>query len=218
MAGDLKISSMTSGTPAASDLIPFVHSPGGTPVNQQCTISTMFGAIGGWQLISTLNGLGGSAASIDFTGIPATFNHLAAVWTVQDVAAGTSAISHRLRFNNDSTSGDYTSTDRIGGQGGAAFASAVAATSNGGQIGHVPQSGNTNIYSMGIVYVPNYANTNFHKRTMATVAHDDSTNGYIVGGMYSFRWASTAAVNRLSFITEGTAFSTSSVIQLYGII
>lgn len=159
----------------------------------------------------------GSQTTVDFTGISGAYNNLVVYWTAQDTTSGTSATQLRLRLNNDSTSGDYTSAFRIGSQAGAAFANNQTSSSNGGQVGHLPQVGNTNLFSTGVVTIVGYAGTLWHKRVMSTIAHEDGTNGAITGALYQFRWQSTAAVTRLTFTTDGTAFVNGSVFTLYGV-
>ncbi len=156
-----------------------------------------------------------SQATVDFTSIPATYSSLRLVWMAQELQAGTAITTLKCKVNNDGTSGNYTSTGRIGAQNGAAFASDIAASAAGVDIGALPQSGNTGIASGGELIIPSYAGTTFHKRLLAHSGEDDGTTNLTVI-LETSRWKSTAAINRLTMSTTGTGFTNGSVFTLYG--
>jgi hypothetical protein len=156
-----------------------------------------------------------SQATVDFTSIPGTYSNLRLVWIAQELQGGTALTSLKCKVNNDGTSGNYTVTGRIGSQNAVAFASTVAATAAGVEIGALPQSGNTSIAGSGELIIPGYKGTTFHKRLLATVGMDDGTTN-LTTILEQARWKNTAAITQLTLSTSGTGFTNGSVFDLYG--
>ena len=67
----------------------------------------------------------------------------------------------------------------------------------------------------GIVEIVGYASTTWHKRILARFGNDDATTNGLTS-FHNARWKSTAAINQLTFATEGTAFKDGSIFTLYG--
>ena len=179
------------------------------------TLSASGGGGGGMtqlaQIVTT-----GSQSTVDFTSISGAYSALRLVWTAQDTTAGTGSSGMHLRVNNDSTSGNYGVSGRIGSQNGASFASNISPTSGGGEIGYIPNAGNTNIAASGEVLLVGYAGTTWHKIVQARSGQDSgATNVTIINE--AWRWKSTAAITRLTATTAGTAFTDGSVFTLYGL-
>lgn len=158
----------------------------------------------------------GSQATVDFTSIPASYSALVLDFFSRDTQAGTAAVVMRLRLNNDTTAGNYTGAALSGIQNGIALITVVAASALGIFAMGNPQNGNTaGITNAGRLIIPGYAGTLFHKRMNIEGSYDEGTNGLTTVAL-SARWASTAAVNRLTFATDGTAFLNGSTFTLYG--
>lgn len=158
----------------------------------------------------------GSQATVDFTSISQDFSSLHVECVMADTQSGTSQTSLFMKVNNDGTSGNYTSTARTGAANDSSFFSSIAATSSGSYVGSMPQSGNTSIVGISVITIPAYARTVWHKSFMLQNWNDDAS---FVG--YNFtgggRWKSTAAINRLTFSTSGTAFADGLPFTLYGL-
>lgn len=158
----------------------------------------------------------GSQATVDFTSIPGGYSALKILYFSQDTHTGTSGEILRVRLNNDSTAADYTSSQRIGGQNGGSYSSAVASSAGGVMIGAHPDAGNTGSVGQGEITLVGYAGTTFHKRILSFMGYDDNTNAGNVGNFVA-RWKSTAAVTRITITTDGTAFLDGSTFTLYGL-
>jgi hypothetical protein len=159
----------------------------------------------------------GSATTVDFTSISGAYSALKVMGLAQDTAAGTGRSVLRLMVNNDSTAANYTSTQRAGAQNGAALVSALASSTKGIQVGSTPNSGTTNSAGTTEVTLIGYAGTTFQKAILSLSGEeDDGANGTLINTVS--RWKSTAAITRLTFQTDGTAFTDGSTFTLYGLV
>lgn len=160
--------------------------------------------------------LGASAASISFTGIPATYEDLLLVVMGRTDRAALNDLL-RIRFNNDSAANYYS-------QAISASAAAVAATEELAQTsGWVGQfAGNTataGLPGIAHILIPAYARTVFQKiaRCQGAYSAANTTTNQILRSLMT-RWASTAAINRVDVLPgTGPNFLTGTVASLYGI-
>jgi hypothetical protein len=160
----------------------------------------------------------GSQATVDFTSISGAYSSLKVEWTAKNTLAGSSEASLRCKVNNDGTAGNYTVTSRSGSFNGTAFDTTSAASAAGWDVGILPNAGDASVPGNGELVIAGYAATTFHKRFLATGGTDgtaDNASGAV--WVYSGRWKSTAAITRLTFSTDGTAFVDGSIFTLYGI-
>lgn len=158
----------------------------------------------------------GSQATVDFSGIPSGYSALSVIWSAQATAAGTGLSSVFLKINGDATAANYTDCGRIGAQNASAFASISVSTTGGGYLGAVTNSGNTSFTGTGELLIPGYSDTTWHKRVTYTNAVDNPALAQTLM-LAEFRWKSTAAINQLTFSTDGTAFTNGSIFLLCGI-
>ncbi len=137
----------------------------------------------------------------------------------RDTQAGTAIALVRLRVNADNTAGNYTNATYSGVQNAAALNAVNAATASGVFMAANPQDGNTaGIVGSAVLDLVGYANTTFHKQLMSHAAYECANAGIqMVTLILSARWKSTAAINQLTFLTDGTAFKDGSVFTLYGV-
>lgn len=157
--------------------------------------------------------LSGSASSITFSSIPATYTDLLVLGSARSTATGPDNI--RLRFNGASSDTNHSYRILLGNGSAASSASAnyilVSAITGSNQT--------SNTFASFEVYIPNYAGstnksvsaTGVQEANSSTVAE---TNIYVSAGL----WSNTAAVTDLSFNCLGTGtFDISSSFYLYGI-
>lgn len=156
--------------------------------------------------------LGAGAASIDFTSIPQTYKHLMLIISGQ--TTHTSATNVLLRFNGDSGANYHWVL--IGGAGG-------AATSSNSALGtsivpaSLPASTSTARAGSGIIVIPEYTQTNFHKNTLSQGGRivDDTAANHIFQTFYG-HWKSTAAVTQVTLSSSTANLATGTVATLYG--
>jgi hypothetical protein len=140
--------------------------------------------------------LGASASSVTFSSIPDTYRDL-----IVAVAHSKSALtSYTLRFNGDTTSGNYTGV-YMAGDGVTAF------------------SGTGNTVGFGdsltsqIFQIMDYSATDKHKTHL--LRHNRSQSQVVA---FALRWANTAAITSMAFTTPTGTFSAGSTFSLYGVI
>lgn len=156
-----------------------------------------------------------AAASIDFTGIPATYKHLRLVLVGRSDQA-TSLTTLRIRFNNDSGANYFWQSLK-------GFATNVqAADSTGqtsGQVGDFPAaSASANIPGALTLEIPNYAGTVFEKAAFGVYvgrSSASSSNQYLTE--VGFAWGSTAAISRITAFPAAGNFIAGTVATLYGL-
>ena len=156
--------------------------------------------------------LGSDTASVDFTGIPATYENLMVTYTCQ--ATSSSTFSRLwVQFNGD-TAANYSSS--IGYQ---TTSLTVESSSGATKIvsGIIVDSSVTAGYaSSGTIMVPGYARTVFNK---TLVLNGQATYGaaapMIVAGQGI--WASTAAITQVTLSSALNNLKAGSVFTLYGI-
>lgn len=171
---------------------------------------------GAWQQIAQVV-TAGSQTTVDFTSIPGTYSSLVVHLASRDTQGGTGAVSFRLKMNNDGTAGNYTVTGLTGIQNGLALNSNQAASALGMWIGAHSQDGcAAGMVGVAVITIPGYANTTLHKRALSQMSYEADTFTSAVFSA-SARWKSTAAITRLTFGTDGTAFKDGSVFTLYGV-
>lgn len=176
--------------------------------------SSGVGAAGGdYESIASVTVGSGGQASISFTSIPSTYQHLQIRGIGRDTH-GSAAHSLRLRFNSDSGS-NYT-YHALTGDGSSASAGALTA-----QPAQYPGylmgiSGGANVFASTIIDVLDYANTNKNKVTRTLSGVDDNGSGQI--GLFSGMWINTAAITSIELLpVASTNFAQFSSFALYGI-
>lgn len=155
-----------------------------------------------------------AAASISFTGIPATYSDLIVVLNGRGDSAAT-FVEARLRFNND-IAANYDFESNLMNNATNTSGGTVGATSV--FLGWIPAAtGVASAASSCEITVPNYAGTTFHKdlrsrgglRTGAAAANLFSAD---VWG----DWRSAAAINRVDLFPSAGNFLAGSRATLYG--
>jgi hypothetical protein len=144
--------------------------------------------------------LGGTDADITFSSIPATYRDL--VLVVQGKT--TAGAAFYARFNSDSTSANYP---RVGMAG----YGTTAASFSGNEPGIQAAFGTT--ANTWILNVMDYSQTNKHKTVLQRLSQDASEVNAI-----TTRWANTAAITSVQFITASSTFAAGTTFSIYGVI
>ena len=170
------------------------------------------GAGGGgaaFELIST-QVLTGSASSVTFSSIPATYKHLQirAVTKVGD--AGSSGVD--VRLNSDS--GTNYRTHYLIGTGSTVFSSDAGA---GTSMGLATTAGNntTSAFGAWVLDALDYANT--AKNTTLRTLSGFTESGYQQIRLASGLWVNTSAVTSVTLLPVSSTFLTGCRFSLYGV-
>lgn len=161
-----------------------------------------------YESIQTVTVGSGGQSSISFTSIPATYKHL------QIRAFNRCSVnSGRLRFQfNGDTTANY-SGHYILGTGASALAGGGA---NDTRLSGAYNNSTANIFSVDIVDILEYANTNIYKttRTLSGVDTND-VNGEVF--FVSGSWRSTSAISSILMYFDSGNITQYSSFALYGI-
>ncbi len=156
-------------------------------------------------------------ASIDFTSIPSTYDHLVIACNVRrNSSSGTGSGS--LQFNGDTnTTGNYRHLLMTANQNATPTQSYAAATAYLELFNAANSTDTANSFPQNTIYIWNYANSNYVK-----FANSHGQQFNISGGsyatMYAGNWGSTATITSIKmFPTSGASFIAGSSATLYGI-
>jgi hypothetical protein len=163
-----------------------------------------------FESIATATGTG-SSGTITFSSIPSTYQHLQLRWTSR-VATTFSTI--RIRFNSD-TGSNYAYHDLVGG--GASASASGSASQTFGYLGGSPgTSYSSNITSVGIVDIHDYASTTKNKTIRNFSGFDTNGDGSIY--LTSSLWMNTNAINTITLTNAANSnWTTLTTFALYGI-
>lgn len=171
--------------------------------------------------IATVTVGAGGTSSVEFTSIPATYKHLQIrVLSQSTYSASADQDAFSLQFNGD-TASNY-SDHKLIGNGSSASA---AARTNGSYI-ELYQQTNAQytggvIFTVGVIDILDYADTNKYKTVRALAGNDTNGTGGEPGRIFfsSGNWRSTNAITSIKFqsssMTRG--FLQYSHFALYGI-
>jgi hypothetical protein len=169
------------------------------------------GAIPGeYQSIATTTVGGGGSATISFTSIPATYQHLQ-IRVMCQINVGDADFG--IRFNSD-TGTNYSKHQIYTYGSGAPLATGSSSTTSipGGS----SYTNGANTFGVAIIDILDYANTSKYKTARVLTGTDVNGTGFL-----SFRsglWQNTNAVSRIDLVqTSGSSFQQYSSFALYGI-
>lgn len=158
--------------------------------------------------------LGSNAATVTFSSIPGTSNHLRFLANIRSTAVQNSD-QVAVRFNGDTgTNYDYQFAE---GAGSSAVAGLVnAASSIGGtSIAVAAANDAAGAFSPIVIDIPGYASTTWNKdlTMVAGLANATTAAVFTVLG----HWRNTAAVTSFTFLLNAGSFITGSAFYLYGL-
>ena len=159
--------------------------------------------------------LGSDQASVTFSSIAATYEHLMLFWTARGTDAGNPDLN--MRFNGD-TGANYDREAVAGVGASPASAPSVGQTSIV-SIGSLPGSGAAaGRVASGMIVVPAYRRTTFDKTGFGLLDDIRATGGgnevvQFTGGI----WLNTAAVTSLTLLASTGNLLTGSMFSLYGL-
>lgn len=159
----------------------------------------------------------GSAGSVTFSNIPATYRDLRIVVTGRAIHASTNSESIGVQFNGD-TGSNYVD-HYVDFQATSATTPAVNTSNTLNQIGYLPGSTSpANTVGMIQFDMGNYAGTSFYKVGSSTerMWYDTSS---VFATLRGHTWKSTSAISSIKvFTTDGsTNFVDGAIVTLYGI-
>jgi hypothetical protein len=158
--------------------------------------------------------LGSNAATVTFSSIPSTYQHLQIRCLVRSTTAATGQDALAIRLNSDT--GTNYADHLLYGDGAAAAASGSASRSNMRADLTIPRNGNTaNIFGTVIVDLHDYASTTKNKTIRNFGGQDRNGAGYI--SLSSGLWMNTSAVNTILLYPDSNSFLAGSTFALYGI-
>jgi hypothetical protein len=165
---------------------------------------------GDYESISTVTVGSGGSASITFSSIPSTYQHLQ-LRVMCQINIGDADFG--IRFNSD-TGSNYSKHQIYTYGSGTPLATGTASTSSipGGS----SYSNSSGLFGVAIIDILDYANTSKYKTARVLTGTDANGSGFL-----SFRsgvWQNTNAVSRIDLIqTSGSTFQQYSSFALYGI-
>lgn len=176
-------------------------------------------AAGTEMVISPWTALGGSAATIVISSIPATFRHLRLRFLLRSDRASTDD-NLLVRFNGDATAANYYSQYLIS-FGTTTASGEVLGSTAGIVIPYLP--GNTAVAGLGYgeIIVQNYISTSLRRGVDFNAgAMTGTTTGLIRNGYGKGWWTNTsAAITSITLLPQnGANFLTGSAVELYGIV
>lgn len=163
--------------------------------------------------IATVNPTG-STNSVDFTNIPQNYTHLQLRILVRDARAVT-INSLFMRFNSDT--GSNYSYHTLDGSGSSATSSAGTSQTFNVIGNSAGASLSSNIFSVHIVDILDYRDTNKFKTSRCLYGVDANGSGYV--GLHSSNWRSTSAITSINiFSSNSPNLAQYSSFALYGVL
>jgi len=173
------------------------------------------GPAGAFESIATGTGTG-SSATITFSSIPSTYQHLQLrilgkdTWNFYAQLLGL-----KIRFNG--VSGSSYASHNLYGDGSTVYADAYTSRSDV-YIGYGIASsatGESNMYGAAIIDIHDYTSTTKNKTVRSFMGVDKNGSGSVAISSGSFM--NTSAVSEISIIAEGVYWNSGTTVALYGI-
>jgi hypothetical protein len=165
-------------------------------------------AAGDFESIATANGTG-SSATLTFSSIPSTYQHL----QIRFNGLSTSNATLTMRYNSDT--GSNYAVHYLFGNGSSAGAGAETTQTLMNLYGSVPLAAASSQTGTSIIDILDYANTNKYKTQRALSAYDSNGSGFVF--FNSGLWQSTSAITSITLTANAGNWTTTTTAALYGI-
>jgi hypothetical protein len=168
-----------------------------------------------YEAIETVEVGSGGAASIEFTSIPGTYTDLCLLYSIRSAGSYDNV---SIRFNSNTSS---YSTRRLLGNGSSASSDSTSGVSgspgSAALCGAIPGTSQTaNTFGNQLVYIPNYASSNFKSVSCDSVDENNATGAN--AEMTASLWSNTSAITSISLLGyHANNFAEHSTATLYGI-
>lgn len=176
------------------------------------TLASSGGLVGDFESIATVTVGAGGASSIEFTSIPATYQHLQIRMLARDTASGSTGIDYVQLFLNGDESGSATKGHLLYGTG-----SVVSSGSQTEIMASILVAGGdtANTFGAGVIDLLDYSSTSKNSTIRAFFGTDmNNTNGRV--GLASGLWDSTSAVTSVK-LSHYNTFAQHTTAALYGV-
>ena len=161
-----------------------------------------------YESIATVTGTG-SSATITFSSIPSTYEHLQIRFTGK--GTGGAEVDTSIRFNSDT--GSNYAWHQVYGYG-TSIASSNGTSQNKILGFYTTGTNDSNVVSSAVLDILDYKSTNKNKTTRM-LSGLRGTNGFI--GLRSGVWLNTAAITSIDIVLDSGNWATTTQIALYGI-
>jgi len=162
-------------------------------------------------LVSTVTVGSGGAASIEFTGIPATGTDLLITFSARNT--GTSD-AFKYALNSDTTNANYNYRN-LYGRGTSAPGSGSGGAGDRFMGQYNTSSTTANTFSTQSIYIPNY--TSAVAKSLSTDWSWEDNAGYNFMAIAAHSWTGTSAITSISFTANANNFAEYSTASLYTI-
>ncbi len=168
-------------------------------------------AVGDFESIATVTVTGATSASIDFTSIAGTYQHLQ-IRGISRTNRADDGDEIYLQFNADT--GSNYSHHNLEGNGSAASASAGTSAVKISMPRNVAANSTADRFGVCVIDILDYANTNKYTTVRGLGGWDTNGSGYV--NLRSGLWMNSAAITSIK-ITAIASFVTNTTFALYGI-
>lgn len=152
---------------------------------------------------------GSSAASIDFTSIPATYTDLLIKVSVRS-SASANVVDGNITFNSSSSNFSWK---ELFTNGSTAYSGSNTTNNALGQLAAANFTSST--FSSYDIYIPNYAGSNYKSFSVDFGTENNATLGYV--GDITGLWSNTSAITSVGISPGSGVFVAYSTAYLYGI-
>lgn len=171
------------------------------------------GLSGGRELIAEVTPTGVGTVTLS-SSIPGYYKKLVIEFAIRGTQAA-NAVDGYLEFNADTTAGNYMAMETH--RNAAGFGSNVDTNRIFAKSGISANSAPANGFAIGVIEIPQYANTNIRKIANALFTMEyDASSVHTQLFTSSVRWANTAAITRIDIALSAGNFASNTVIRLYG--
>lgn len=159
--------------------------------------------------------LGASAASIDVTGISATYaNLMMSIYARGDTASAST--NTLMRFNGD-TAANYDYQQLHGAGASATAVETFAATSSIVMVAPANTAG-ANLFGSAEVFIPHYAGSTNNKQFVSIAASKfGTTTGLLFVDIFGGGWRSTAAINQITLFPAAGNFVAGTRVTIHAL-